>query len=135
MTTVTAVSYTPSTNVFDSENLQAMASGMLGQHNSSLFYFTNSFFFMEGHGANIEYSDGHPSSGTLTSMELQLGINAGVSFMDWSSFNVPIDTLWSTFSTGNVAAFNNLFFSGNDTFNMQESNGWDDLAGGPGDDT
>jgi hypothetical protein len=43
--------------------------------------------------------------------------------------------VWSAISSGNVTAFNNLFFAGDDTFNMQASSGYDTLIGGGGNDT
>jgi Ca2+-binding RTX toxin-like protein len=131
MTIVTGTANTASTNVFDSDVLQAITSGTLGSHSSTQFEFSNDYFVLDAEGSGFGYSGGHPSAGTMTSLEFQL--STGIS--DWSSFSVSVASVWSAVSNGDTTAFGNLFFSGNDTFNMQLTNGQDILAGGAGNDT
>ncbi|HSZ73685.1 MAG TPA: hypothetical protein VK779_02615, partial [Rhizomicrobium sp.] len=86
---------------------------------------------MTAQGTGIGYSSNHPSSGTITSLSYSTGGDAS----DWSGFNVSVSSAWNAISSGDVNSFDNLFFGGNDTFNMQASNGQDYLQGGAGNDT
>ncbi|HEY0105449.1 MAG TPA: VCBS repeat-containing protein, partial [Rhizomicrobium sp.] len=78
-------------------------------------------------GSGVNYSsasgDPVPTSGIVTGVKIQDYPGDAV-FTSWSDFSVSATALWSAIETLDVTAFDNLFFSGNDTF----------IAGGFGDD-
>ncbi len=124
---------TGSTNVYDSATLMALASGTLGSHNATQFTLTApDGTVVTGHGTGLSYSGGHPSGGTLTSLTIQ----QGTATTTWSSFSVAVGTLWTAIASGDVTTFENLFFSGDDTFTSGLSGpGGDVFNGYAGNDT
>src|SRR5580692_1259602 len=118
-------------NSFDSDSLKAIASWSLGSHSSTQFTLSDSPDYLTAQGSGIGYSSNHPSSGTITSLSYSTGGDPSA----WSGFSVSVSSAWNAISSGDVNSFDNLFFGGDDTFNMQASNGQDFLQGGAGNDT
>jgi hypothetical protein len=111
------------TNVdFDADDLSALDSSTLSSESATQFELSGSEFSLIAQGTGLTYSHGHPSGGTITSLTLQ---EAGATTL--SGFSISVSALWSAISSGNVTTFNNLLFSGDDTFNMQATNGVDFL--------
>ncbi|HEY1630360.1 MAG TPA: calcium-binding protein [Rhizomicrobium sp.] len=118
-------------NNFDSTDLEALKSATLGAHSSTAFTLSiPGQVTLSGVGTGFSYSGNHPSSGTITSLTIQLGFGTAT----WSDMSVSASSLWHAISTGDAAGFNTLFFSGDDTFNLQSDTGVDNLAGGAGND-
>ncbi len=130
MTIVTGGTMQNSTD-FDSDALTALDTSTLVSPTATQFALSSSSFNLTALGTGLTYSSGHPSGGTITS----ISYNEGGGTTTMSGFSISASTLWHAISTGDVTGFNNLFFSGDDTFNMQAGSGPDFLSGGAGNDT
>jgi Ca2+-binding RTX toxin-like protein len=119
------------TNVdFNADDLTALDTSVLSNYSATQFELSDPEFSLIAQGTGLTYSHGHPSGGTITSLTLD---EASATTMN--GFSISVSALWSAISSGNVTTFNNLLFGGNDTFNMQGTNGVDFLSGGAGNDT
>ncbi len=135
---------------YDSDYLTGLATAALGTHTATQFVLTEDVYTVTVFGSGMTYSNNKPSGGTLTSMT----VTAYGETTTWTDLSVSVSALWSAVTTHNVTAFNNLLYSGddtftatggapggfagwggNDTFNMQASTNADFLSGGDGNDT
>ncbi|HEY2070773.1 MAG TPA: calcium-binding protein [Rhizomicrobium sp.] len=119
--------------IFDSDDLKALSSGTLGAHDATAFTLSiPGQVTLTCMGTGFSYSGNHPSAGTITSLTLSLGFGTAT----WSDFSVSASTLWHAIANGDSTGFESLFFSGDDTFNLQDgAGGGDSVSGGAGNDT
>jgi Ca2+-binding RTX toxin-like protein len=130
MTVITGTGSNGATNIFNTESLQALAAGSLTASTATAFTISDPDFQVSGQGTGITYSGGHPSGGTLTS----LNVNVFGVASTWTGFSVSVSSLWQAVSSGNVTSFNALLFGGDDTFNASASGSGDNIGGYGGDD-
>jgi Ca2+-binding RTX toxin-like protein len=136
---------------YDTTYLSELAHGTLGAHDAEHCIFTMNGYTVTFTGSDFTYQNGHPSGGTLTGITVE---DSAGRLTTWSDFSASMSSFWNAVANGDIATFNNLLYSGNDTFtaiahdsgyfsgwggndvfNMQASNGADSVAGGDGNDT
>ncbi len=144
---------------YDATYLSALASATLGAHSGTQFVLTAGSFVITVTGTGLTYHNNGPNGGTITGITVQDNTPGTPITTTWSNFSVSAASLWGAVVSGNLTSFDNLLyggndtfasaaspgfpqvqgafagFAGNDTFNMQASNGPDFLSGGDGNDT
>ncbi|HUO97412.1 MAG TPA: calcium-binding protein [Rhizomicrobium sp.] len=158
MTTVITGTVGSGNNV-DSDGLKKVGNGTLSSKTTTSFIdaTTNGMTFTFS-GTGFTYSGNTPTGGTITSFTFKH--SGETTLTTWSKFSLSAATVWTALKNGDVTQFDSLFFggndtftanttdktdgdqdnilygfSGNDTFNMQADNNFDQVYGGDGNDT
>jgi len=99
-------------NIVDGARLQAIIAYPVSSETSTRIVLDEGggkHFIFNGTGFGDFSPSGEPGTGTVTSFVTDGGAKL-------TSFSIAAPTVWSLFQDGDVTAFNNTFFSGNDNF-------------------
>ena len=104
-------------NIYSSSLLSELGGATLSGNTSTQFTLSIDGYTLTVTGTGFTYSGNGPSGGTISSINVHEPTSTATSF---SGLSVSAATLWSYVKSGDINDFNNLLFSGNNTFTAND---------------